>query len=195
MADSKAERRTSGLGSCPGLPASAEPDGLLAATVEPSGQGAPATDGAWSPGNPPGADEFRMSGADEELHSLFREFFNSAARVGPVLRGVWRPPTDVFETAEEVVVKVEVAGVSKKDLKVTFDKDCLLIRGHREEQFPEKTVAVTQMEVEYGVFERKLVIRQTVDADNIDATYNDGFLIVRLPKVVRRDRGSISVVV
>ena len=136
-----------------------------------------------------------LAGVDGEVDALFRDFFRSTGSMRQTPRAVWRPPTDVFETAGEVVVKMEVAGVSKEELKVTFEEECLQIRGRRKERFAGKKVAVSQMEVEYGVFERNIAIRQPVDIDSIEATYNDGFLMVRIPKRRRRRGGGPVIVV
>jgi len=140
-------------------------------------------------------EDHRMSDVDGELDALFRDFFRATGPVSQASRAVWRPPTDVFETATEVVVKMEVAGVSKEDLQVTFEENSLKIRGRRDERFDGKKVAVSQMEVEYGVFERNVAVRQAVDSDSIEASYSDGFLIVRIPKRKRRrDTGPVTIV-
>jgi HSP20 family protein len=131
-----------------------------------------------------------LAGVDKELEALFQEFFRSHGSVCKTATGVWRPPTDVFETADHVVVKMEVAGVRKEDLDVTFEEHCLRIRGRRDERFTGKKVAVSQMEVEYGVFERNISIPHPVDADRIEATYADGFLLIRIAKR-RPRRGSV----
>lgn len=131
-----------------------------------------------------------LAGVDKELEALFQEFFRSHGSLCKTATGVWRPPTDVFETADHVVVKMEVAGVRKEDLDVTFDEHCLRIRGRREELFAGKKVAVSQMEVEYGVFERNISIPHPVDAHRIEATYADGFLLIRIAKR-RPRRGSV----
>lgn len=195
MGDTGEGRRDRELDTWSGRSSTDGPGVPVAATAEPSGPRASATGSEGAQDRSPEADGLGLSGASEELDSLFRLFFHSAGPVGQVLGRAWRPPTDVFETADEVVVKMEAAGVSKKELSVTFDQQCLLIRGRREERFPEKKVAVSQMEVAYGAFERKLPIRHPVDPENIDATYTDGFLIIRLPKTRRRRRGAIITVV
>ena len=143
------------------------------------------------------AGEAKLVGVAGEMDALFREFFRATGPVTQMPRGVWRPPTDVFETVDAVVVKMEVAGVRKEDLEVTFEDKALRIRGRREERFPEKKAAVNQMEVEYGVFERNIPIRQPVDPEKIEATYTDGFLIVRIPKLRPRNQqgGIVTVIV
>jgi len=138
---------------------------------------------------PAAVEGHRMSSVDGELDALFRDFFRATGPVSQAPRAIWRPPTDVFETADEVVVKMEVAGVSKEDLKVTFEEESLRIRGRRDERFDGKKVAVSQMEVEYGVFERNIAVRQAVDSGSIEASYNDGFLIIRIPKRKRHQKG------
>jgi len=137
----------------------------------------------------------RLAGTDEELDALFRDFFRAPGPMRQAPSTVWRPPTDVFETAAEVVVKMEVAGARKEDLEVTFEERCLRIRGRREEGSSDKKVAVSQMEVEYGVFERNIPLRQAVDVEAIEATYNEGFLVVRIPKRRSRRRGGTITVV
>jgi HSP20 family protein len=140
------------------------------------------------PGSSPGTatdiaapEEEGPRGVDKELEALFQELCSRGSVCKTVI-GVWHPPTDVFETADHVVVKMEVAGVRKEDLDVSFDEHCLRIRGRREERFTGRKVAVSQMEIEYGVFERNISIPHSVDADRIEASYGDGFLVVRILK-------------
>jgi len=142
------------------------------------------------------ADPEQLAGVQDEAEGFFQGFFRTPRSMNHAPRGGWHPPTDVFETADEVVVKMEIAGVRKKDLEVTFENQCLRVRGRREERFPKKKVAVTQMEVEFGVFERAVQIRQPVEVDGIDASYAEGFLVIRLPKLrARRQGGTIVTII
>ena len=94
---------------------------------------------------------------------------------------VWQPPTDVFETDDQIVVMIEIAGMRGKKFQVTFDEKVLHIRGFR--QLSEKAKAFHQMEISYGEFLVGLRISPAVDAQSIEATYSDGFLRVELPKL------------
>ena len=168
--------------------------GPVGAGEKEAGRPAPASPADDVSTDTPAAEGHQMSSADGELDALFRDFFRATGPMSQAPRAVWRPPTDVFETADEVVVKMEVAGVSKEDLKVTFEEGSLRIRGRRDERFDGKKIAVSQMEVEYGVFERNIAIRQAVDSDSIEASYNDGFLMVRIPKRKRpQDGGPVTI--
>lgn len=106
-----------------------------------------------------------------------------------VLRGIgwhvpsptWSPPTDVYETEEACVVKMEVAGMRDEDFEVVFENNILVIRGRRPD-FNERR-AYHQMEIRFGRFEVAVEIPVLVDLERSEAAYKDGFLVVLLPKV------------
>lgn len=94
--------------------------------------------------------------------------------------GVWRPPTDVFETEDHIEVRVEIPGVDEDAIKVTFSKNLLRITGKRCDTTPKK--AIHQMEIHYGSFVSDVYIGFVVSEDRIEAQYKNGFLHVILPK-------------
>jgi HSP20 family protein len=96
----------------------------------------------------------------------------------------WRPPTDVFETDDCVVVKVEVAGMDEDDFVVSLDGRRLVISGVRRD--PAAKLGYQQMEIQYGHFETDVHLSRAVEEDKIEATYRSGFLGVRLPKAKPR---------
>lgn len=93
---------------------------------------------------------------------------------------VWRPPTDIYETEEAFMVLVEVAGMREAEFFVTLDRQMLSIRGVRADR--EGPKAYHQMEVAYGEFVTEVLIPVPVEGPQIEASYADGFLRVRLPK-------------
>ena len=97
---------------------------------------------------------------------------------------VWRPPTDVYETDSHVIVKVEIAGMQEADFSVSLKAQVLMISGVRRD--PADKLAYQQLEILYGQFATEVYIPWTVDEDAIQATYQDGFLSVLLPKTVPR---------
>ena len=118
----------------------------------------------------------------EEMDVLFDHFYK--VRHSPVLtaRRLWRPPTDVIETANEVVVLVEVAGMRQKDLHISLSNNILVIRGERKEKEIKNISCYRSMEINYGMFERNIYLPDTVDSKNISANYKNGFLEVRIIK-------------
>lgn len=94
----------------------------------------------------------------------------------------WRPALDVYETADAVVVKLELAGVREDELSVTLYADTLVVEGSRECQLPAGQVVYDTAEIQYGPFRAEVPIPGPVDADRAAGEYNCGFLEVRLPK-------------
>ncbi|MCS7251583.1 MAG: Hsp20/alpha crystallin family protein [Anaerolineae bacterium] len=92
----------------------------------------------------------------------------------------WRPPTDVYETDEAVVIRVEIAGLRPEDVWVALHGRCLVISGYRQDPTPK--VAYHQLEIHYGEFHVEVDLPWVLDADTAQAVYRDGFLNVILPK-------------
>lgn len=94
--------------------------------------------------------------------------------------GTWRPPTDVFETENLFIVRVEIAGMSSGDFSVVIDKNILTIRGLRADSGDK--LAYHQMEIHFGEFITDVEIPGSVEQEKAIAEYQDGFLRITLPK-------------
>ena len=97
-----------------------------------------------------------------------------------VRAGVWSPPTDVYETENNYVVRVEVAGMREEDFEITVENNFLMISGSRPD-IPERR-AYQQMEIRFGKFETVVGLPGPLDIDSSRAEYVEGFLTVTLPK-------------
>ena len=95
---------------------------------------------------------------------------------------LWRPPTDVFETEDKIIVRVEIAGMHEGDFSVNFDQGILQISGIRPEVSEKR--AFHQIEIHFGEFLTEVEILIPIDLEKIDAVYQDGFLRVGLPKTL-----------
>ena len=105
---------------------------------------------------------------------------------------VWQPPTDVFECEHSYVLRMEIAGVGRDDFHIDFSQDVLTITGFRKESSKHSKLALRRLEISYGPFKRTVCLPGPVEADRIEATYENGFLEVLLPKSPPK-RLSISV--
>ena len=119
-----------------------------------------------------------------EMLTLLGEPVASQRWIGARQHKVWRPPTDVYETDDCVVVKVEIAGMEDEDFQISLDGKRLIISGIRRD--PASKLGYQQMEILYGHFETDVHLSRAIDEDGIEATYQNGFLVVRLPKVKPR---------
>jgi len=93
---------------------------------------------------------------------------------------VWRPPTDLFETEDELVLRVEIAGMREQDFSIQLDERSLVVRGVRSEAAEKR--AFHQMEIRFGEFSLEIELPAAVDAEKVRAYYDNGFLRISLPK-------------
>jgi len=119
---------------------------------------------------------------NDELDFLFNNFFQARHPVMmPVKRG-WKPPTDVYETDDEMVVVMDIAGIDARDVKVQIEGRALVIRGIRREPALGVKRTYHKMEIDYGLFERKIELPADVDPAQVTTNYHHGFLEIHLTK-------------
>lgn len=100
----------------------------------------------------------------------------------------WRPPADLYEASDRLVLKVELPGVSLEQVQVTLFEDALVIEGSRECPLPEAEqvgggpIRFLAAEIRYGPFRLEVPVPASVDRDRVAASYSDGFLFVTLRK-------------
>lgn len=122
--------------------------------------------------------------AQAEMDRLYQEMMAPGRWVVVRHTHAWRPPTDVYETDDDVVVRVEVAGMKETDFSISLTERLLVISGLRQDPCPK--VAYHQMEIRYGEFRTEIFLHWSVDQEHITATYTEGFLQVTLPKLTAR---------
>ena len=95
---------------------------------------------------------------------------------------IWRPQADVHEYAEQFVIKVELAGMRDAAIEVTLHDGVLYVSGQREEHCPSHGVHIHELGINYGHFELEFALRAPIDEAAISARYDDGMLLITLPK-------------
>ena len=95
---------------------------------------------------------------------------------------LWQPPTDVYETEENIIVKLDISGVKTNDVNITFNDNILTICGTRSSHSVHSKTCFYQVEIRYGLFERKIEVPKPIIEGDIIAKFSDGFLIITLPK-------------
>ncbi len=108
--------------------------------------------------------------------------------------GGWTPEADMYETAHEMIVIVNLAGVRREDIEVSFNEHWLFVKGKRFEPASTGTPArYHQLEMGYGEFERFFPIPVVIDRNRADASYEDGRLTVVMKKAERPVRVRVEV--
>ena len=128
-------------------------------------------------------DPFRdVSDIQSEVNRLFDSFFGRPSQVGAMER-VWAPAVDMYETKDELVVVAELPGLNEKDIHLSITGDILTLRGERTWSQEVKQESYHRGERWFGKFERSLPLPISVQSDKVRASYRDGVLTVKLPKV------------
>ena len=96
----------------------------------------------------------------------------------------WSPQIDVYETPDEIILLAEIAGVDQNNLEVEVGRRFVRIFGKRSETPVLKNASFKLAEIRYGAFERLLSFSVPVDMDSIAASYANGFLNIRLKKLI-----------
>lgn len=97
--------------------------------------------------------------------------------------GGWAPRVDVSENDAAFVIKAEIPGISKDDVKVTLENGVLTLQGERHQEQEEKGWRYHRMERSYGHFMRSFSLPGNVDESHLKATFHDGLLEVDIPKL------------
>jgi HSP20 family protein len=116
------------------------------------------------------------------LNSIFSDFARPEGEQESLGMGNFIPPVDVYEDAHQLILKLEVPGIKQEDLDVRLENQTLTIRGERKFESNEKEENFHRIERRYGTFTRSFTLPQTVDTGAVKASYENGVLIISLPK-------------
>ena len=119
-------------------------------------------------------------------HEMERLLGDFATRKPPSVRfspRAWAPPIDIYETADEVVILVELAGVKQEEIEIEVQGNIFVVRGERRDIKQGIRRSYSQMEILWGPFERRVNLPTMVRVEGARAFYEGGFLEVVLPKL------------
>ena len=116
-----------------------------------------------------------------EIDHMFDNFRGGALESNGFTR--WQPAVDIVERDTSYIVKIDLPGVKKNDVKITVKDDVLTIQGERNLEFQEREGGFQRLERSYGTFQRSFTLPATIKSETIEASYADGILSVVLPKL------------
>jgi HSP20 family protein len=113
----------------------------------------------------------------------FFEDFSTSVRTGDrQTLSVWTPRTEMLEREGNLVVRVELPGLQKDDVKVSVWNDHLVIEGERRQDEEMRGRGYYESEWRYGRFYREIPLPESVDADQVKAHFMNGVLEIELPQ-------------
>jgi HSP20 family protein len=112
------------------------------------------------------------------LNQMFSSVFGTEPADRP-----WAPAVDIYETPEhDVVLKAELPGMKREDIKVTVEHNRLSIEGERKLSGAVARDQYHRVESSYGTFRRSFTLPASVDASRVQAAHEDGVLTITVPQ-------------
>jgi len=105
----------------------------------------------------------------------------------------WRPPVDIYETENGIVLAAEVPGVGKENISVEVKDNILTLKGERMANQNIRGKNFYRQERCYGTFQRSFTLQQNIQPKLIKATFKDGVLKIEIPKPEEEQPKQISV--
>jgi HSP20 family protein len=120
-----------------------------------------------------------------EMNRLFNTFFDSPTPSnggGRTVARRWIPAMDVVEADGHFVLRADLPGLAEDDVNIEVDDNVLTIKGERKSEHEHKGEGYYRVERSFGSFSRSVKLPEGVDADGIQASFDNGVLEVQIPK-------------
>jgi|Deesub1362B_J571_1020462.scaffolds.fasta_scaffold03814_3 HSP20 family protein len=130
---------------------------------------------------------------EKEVERLLKDFFVSKNPMLMVSENGWTPHIDVYETEGAYIIKVEIAGVRREDVRIHMEDQVLVVSGRRVDDCEEDRKHFHLAEISYGHFVRRIELPREIDRDGIRAAFNNGMLKIYVPKAKAKESGPISI--
>ncbi len=134
-----------------------------------------------------GLERLELQRLRDRVGRLFAALQEATVAEDPLASETWAPPVDLCESAEAIVVCVELPGLTAEQIKVGATNTQLRIWGEKKRRMPRNRIlSHLCSERSYGKFSRIVPLRWTVSIQDAKASVDNGMLIVRLPKIEDR---------
>lgn len=128
-----------------------------------------------------------------EVNRLFESVFPSSMEESDAPSAVWSPTMDLKESDDQYHLSVDLPGISRNDVSVSVENNRLTIRGERTAESRSEDENVLRMERSFGTFYRAIRLPESVNEDQIKATFDNGVLSVALPKTEKNRPKKIKI--
>ena len=140
-------------------------------------------------------DPFReLTGLQNSINRLFDDNFRRFLRLPErTFEEGFSFPVDIQDTPEAVLVKAELPGMNKEDIKVNFKDNMLVLKAERKQEDKVEGANYLRVERNYGTFIRSFAVDVPIKREGIKARYQDGVLEVILPKLEEPDKKEFNI--
>ena len=128
----------------------------------------------------------------DEMNNIFARFLGDNDLLWSENRTFW-PAIDVAEHEGEVVVKAEVPGCKPEEVEILVQDHIMTIKGEKKDRTEEKKENYYHLESRHGVFRRDITLPAEINAEKIQAKYQDGVLTITMPKTEKAKARQIKI--
>lgn len=123
-----------------------------------------------------------FEGFRDEMDHVMKRFFGGPLEAPDGAVEAWSPSCDVSETDKELIVKADLPGVDPKDVEISVNEGCLILRGEKKEEKEETNKNYHRVERFVGSFYREIPLPEGTDPERITATSANGTITVTIPR-------------
>jgi HSP20 family protein len=134
-----------------------------------------------------------VNSLQSEFNRLFNTFFGDVPEANGGTFRRWIPAMDLVETDDHFVLRADLPGLGEDDVSIELEDNVLTVSGERRSEHEERNEGFHRIERAYGTFSRSLTLPEGVDADAIEASFDDGVLEVRVPKPEERKPHRVTI--
>lgn len=132
----------------------------------------------------------RIVKIEAEINKIVGEFFlQKRETLG--LDESWVPCVDISEKEDEVIVEIELPGVSQKDTTILLHSNRIEIKGRKRESQPPSSIKYLRLEREYGAFRRFIFLPCAIIPEKAKASLENGVLSIVLKKFIRKAKDEV----
>ena len=129
----------------------------------------------------------------ERMNRMIDDTLAKRREKSGVSLAAWSPAVDIVEHDDEIILTVELPGVSKEDIQLEVKENMLTISGERKFEKEYKEEDYHRIERSYGKFHRSFTLPSEIKPDEVKASYKDGLLCVTLPKAIETECKKIEI--
>lgn len=123
------------------------------------------------------------SASDPLMHMLDAVLARRGEEMEEMSSQAWMPPVDIHEDDDNYVLTAELPGLAKDDIEISLENNTLRLSGERKLREDVDEESYHRMERSYGAFSRTFTLPKQVDADGVEAHFQDGLLTITVPKL------------
>jgi HSP20 family protein len=134
-----------------------------------------------------------LTSLQSEMNRLFNTFFDTPTPGNGGTGRRWIPAMDLVESDDHFVLKADLPGLAEDDVAIEVEDNVLTVSGERKAEHEDKREGYVRVERSYGSFRRSLTLPEGVDPEAVEASFDKGVLVVRIPKPEERKPRRVAI--